>query len=420
MIALIKLPRNYLQSYSILTLSEFVSGMLVPLVTLIFFSKVTPFFDSGTSEADKLWLYGIFVSVMQFAAMCANPIIGSISDQVGRKRSLYVCVAGILVLSIFAVLAVIFKNIWLLFIGYFTYNIVSATKVVCMASINDISQKHNKVLYVSLIQFFIGIGYMLGPLLSSYIAEISTGGVYFLWPFIAIGIGGILLSLVISFYFKDTYTPEASNNTGNKLILWFLKVREILKNKTLRFLVVLLVLDQAAWGGYYLFAPVVGKTHFNLSAGEIGLFVSLIGICLIIISGIVIPLLYRYFSHQFLLLVSCIMMLLGVGSSWLSLHFEISFLTESIYWVSLFPTLLGDVMIFSLVSAWMSNVANKHIQGNVAGFIYVVATLSWSLVGLASGYLAHIQLSNAYLLPVIATVLMCLYALIFREKFFKW
>ncbi|TNF66315.1 MAG: MFS transporter [Gammaproteobacteria bacterium] len=418
MINVSKLPRQYLQSYGILTLSEFISGMLVPLATLIFFSQVTPFFSHEVTESDKLWLYGVFASLTQFAAMFSNPIIGSISDQIGRKRSLLICVAGIGVLALLAIIAIFLKNFWILLIGFIIYNLVSATKVVCMASINDISEKTNKVLYVSLIQFFIGIGFMFGPLLSSHIAEASFLDAYFLWPFLVIGLGGVILGLFIGFYFKDTYMPT-NKAYANQMLLWYNNIKEILKNSTLRWLVMLLILDQAAWGGYYLFAPVIGRTHFNLSASGIGLFVSLVGVCLIIISGLVIPVLYRLFSQKIMLYIACIMMLIGVVTSWVILWFEPGVITESLYWLSLFPTLLGDVMIFSLVSALMSNAANKNIQGNVAGFIYVVATLSWSLVGLLNGYLAHLKLANAVLFPAVAVIAMSLYVIICRNKLFN-
>ena len=121
MIKLSKLPRQYLQSYGILTLSEFISGMLVPLATLIFFSQVTPFFSHEITESDKLWLYGIFASFTQFAAMLANPIIGSISDQIGRKRSLLICVAGIGMLVLLAMIAAFLKNFWILLIGFINF-----------------------------------------------------------------------------------------------------------------------------------------------------------------------------------------------------------------------------------------------------------------------------------------------------------
>ncbi|MCF6764143.1 MFS transporter [Thiotrichales bacterium 19S3-7] len=410
----LKLPREYLQSYSILTLSEFISGMLVPLATLIFFSQVTPFFSSDT-EADKLWLYGIFASLTQFAAMFSNPIIGSISDLIGRKRSLFVCVGGIWVLALLAVIAIVLKNFWLLLLGYILYNLVSATKVVCMASINDISQKHNKVLYVSLIQFFIGIGFMFGPLLSSHIAETNLIGIYFLWPFLIIFLGGLCLGVFIYFYFKDTYLPQKKIYT-NQLMLCYNNGKRILGNSKLRWLVILLILDQAAWGGYYLFAPVIGRVHFKLSASGIGLFVSLVGVCLIVISGVIIPILYRFCSQKAMLLIACIMMLFGVVTSWAILWFEPNIVSESLYWISLLPTLLGDVMIFSIVSALMSNAATHDIQGNVAGFIYVVAMLSWSLVGLLNGYLAHYRLANAVLMPAIMVILMTIYVLLLRNK----
>lgn len=412
------LPRQYLQSYGVLSLSEFISGMLVPLATLIFFSHVTPFFSQATSEAQRLWLYGIFASVTQFAAMFSNPIIGSISDHIGRKKSLFFCIFGMVILILLAFLAIFLKDFWIIFIGFVLYNLVSATKVVCMASINDISTKDNKVLYVSLIQLFIGIGFMFGPWVSSHVAEISFNGTYFLYPFIVMTLAVMLLILLISFYFKDTYKPEKKHQ-GSKLILWLTEVKLILKNKTLRWLIVLLILDQAAWGGYYLFAPVIGKTHFHLSAAGIGLFVSLVGVCLILVSGIVIPILYRYFSHKVLLSIACIMMLIGVVTSWSILWVKPNIVTQSLYWVSLFPTLLGDVMIFSLVSAWMSNAADKKVQGSVVGFIYVTATLTWSLVGLLNGFLAQFKLANAFLFPALAAIIMIFYAFIFRNKFFS-
>jgi DHA1 family tetracycline resistance protein-like MFS transporter len=126
--------------------------------------------QGGTLANAAVWggiLSGVF-AVMQFLF---GPIIGNLSDQVGRRPVLLISL-GILALD-YLVMAVA-GTIWLLFLGRVVGGITAATQPTATAYIADISKPDEKVARFGLIGAAFGIGFVLGPTLGGLLAGLGT------------------------------------------------------------------------------------------------------------------------------------------------------------------------------------------------------------------------------------------------------
>ena len=126
------------------------------------------------SDADRAMLFGIFLAFYKFAGMVSNPVFGSLSDIIGRKAIAFTTVIGILILAIFTIMAMMMSLLWLFIIGACIFTFLFALKPVCAAAINDVSTGQEKVRLFGLMQFYIGIGVSLGPILGGFFGDNYT------------------------------------------------------------------------------------------------------------------------------------------------------------------------------------------------------------------------------------------------------
>ncbi|MFV0513743.1 MAG: TCR/Tet family MFS transporter [Jhaorihella sp.] len=130
----------------------------------------------GGSLADAaLWggLLATAFSVMQFLFA---PVVGSLSDAVGRRPVLLVSLA---VLTLDYLVMALAGSIWLLLLGRIVGGITSATHSTASAYMADISEPRERAANFGLIGAAFGVGFVLGPVIGGTLAEFGTRAPFF-------------------------------------------------------------------------------------------------------------------------------------------------------------------------------------------------------------------------------------------------
>jgi len=401
--------------YLILSLSEFATALVSPVFAFLFFSTTSTLFPANASNAERAFAFGIFIAFYKFAGMICNPIFGALSDIIGRKFTTIITLSGMLILAIASIGAIVLHSVWLFIIGCFFFSLLFASKPVCTAAINDLSKEgSDKVKNQALVQFFIGIGVTVGPVVGGYIADVNIFNYDYMLPFIILLVCGIYLIFHARFFMRETLRKRERSNFKEQFGFGGIKV--IFKSKLLVCLLVIHILNQLSWGTYYDFLPAVAKAVFNYDIKSVGILVGLVGFWLIIASGLIIPFCMKNISGRNLINISCWLGFIGVLAAYLASFFPKSHLADIIFWSTTFPVAVGDVILFCYLISRFSQSVEKKFQGAVVGFIYITGFGMWSLSAPLGGYLMKLHLNAALLMSPVSMAILLLFIYAIRNK----
>lgn len=125
----------------------------------------------GGSLADAVIWGGILSTAFAVMQFLFSPVLGSLSDAIGRRPVLLV---SLFVMALDYLVMALAGSLWLLLAGRIVGGITAATQATAGAYIADISKPHEKAANFGLIGAAFGAGFVLGPLMGGLLAEMGT------------------------------------------------------------------------------------------------------------------------------------------------------------------------------------------------------------------------------------------------------
>ncbi|MBX5160390.1 TCR/Tet family MFS transporter [Rhizobium sp. NZLR8] len=206
-------------------------------------------------------------AVMQFIFA---PVLGALSDRLGRRPVLLISLAGAAVNYLFLAFA---PNLWMLFLGRAIAGLTSANISVATAYITDISPEEKRARRFGLFNAMFGLGFIIGP-----VAGGVLGDHWLRLPFIAAAVlngANLLLALFI--------LPESRPGSRETIDLSSLNplkpLRSVLEVKSLLPLVILFFIFSATGEAYGTCWALWGQDAFQWNGLSIGLSLGAFGIC---------------------------------------------------------------------------------------------------------------------------------------------
>lgn len=138
-------------------------GIIIP----VFPSLIEEFVGSN---ADAGWINGVFVALWAGMQFLASPVIGSLSDQYGRRPVILLSCAG---LAVDYVLMALAPNLWWLAVGRLVAGVTSSSFTTVFAYMADITPPEGRARAYGLIGAAFSGGFVLGPLIGGFLGEIS-------------------------------------------------------------------------------------------------------------------------------------------------------------------------------------------------------------------------------------------------------
>jgi MFS family permease len=111
---------------------------------------------------------GLLIASYGFCQLISGPILGRISDRVGRKPVLLVSQAG----TFFGFLTIGFAStLWMLFLGRILDGLTAGNLSIAQAYISDVTRPENRTRAFALIGIAFGSGFLIGPAISGILAH---------------------------------------------------------------------------------------------------------------------------------------------------------------------------------------------------------------------------------------------------------
>lgn len=311
---------------------------------------------AGGSGQGAFW-GGILMAAYAGALFLCGPIVGGISDAIGRRPIL---IAALVMLAVDYVIMALAGSFWLLLVGRTLAGLAGATYITATAYIADISAPEEKAANFGLIGAAFGIGFVLGPALGGLAAQISLTAPF--WIAAALSALNALLGLLV---LPESLPPERRRRFGRGDLNPFAAIFKAFRMPGLAVPLLCIFIFEFANMVYPTLWAFWTREIFGWSTLYIGLSLAGYGVLLAMVQGGLLPVLIRLMGDFRTLS-------LGMGAALLGM---VGFgFTETVTALVIFLLLaaLSD-LVPALLTAMASNQVEEDRQGVVQG---VIASLS--------------------------------------------
>lgn len=362
----------------------FIDGMglslLFPILNSIIVDPASNFLPHTASLSSRDFLYGLVVSVFMLCWFFGAAILGDLSDKIGRKRSLIICLVGAFLGYLLSAIAIWGQSLALLMVGRIIAGFTAGSQPIAQAAIIDISTPEHKARNIGLILLAISLGFVFGPIIGGILSEPRLVSWFnFQTPMYFAAIISLLNALFLWFSFHETYQA-----TGKIRIRFHHAVNIFIsafKHKGIRYLSLVFLVMIFGWSDYFAFISMFMLQRYHVSPLEISLFLAVMGCGFAVGCGFFVD----YFTKRFAL-----KKLVVIGAIVAGLLILVSLLIDKewVPWVGAFFIATSIAIAYSVILTVFSNQVDETEQGWVMGVTGSIMALCFGINSLLTGLVA--------------------------------
>src|SRR3990167_1878152 len=152
----------------------FIDGMglslIFPILNSIIVDPQSAFLSVSTSVGTRDFLYGLIVGIFMLCWFFGAAILGDLSDLIGRKKSLLICLIGAFLGYLLSAGAIVVKSIWLLILGRIVAGFTAGSQPIAQAAVVDVSTPEHKTRNIGFIILSPSLGFVLGPIIGGVLS----------------------------------------------------------------------------------------------------------------------------------------------------------------------------------------------------------------------------------------------------------
>lgn len=190
------------QTLYIITFINFINALSLIALILNMYNYGKHF---GLSDFETSFLFAIYAIAQFFAA----PILGKLSDRFGRKPLLIASLAGTMIANLLMGTA---HTASMLFVARFLDGITGGNVSVAQAIITDVTKPAERAQAFGLFGASLGMGFVVGPLISYWTIHISIGA-----PFVASGLLAAIALVLAIIFLPETLKTKTSSTWNWRL-----------------------------------------------------------------------------------------------------------------------------------------------------------------------------------------------------------
>jgi len=285
------LPHNEYKNIAFLDLFGF--GIILPIFAPLFFDEANVL-GLTLSENTRNLLYGIILGGFSLCQFLGAPVMGAVSDRVGRKKALLFMfiINGIGALC-FA-WSILTQNLILLLISRFLPGLFGSSLMITQTVIADISSPETKAKNFGLIGVAFGLGFIFGPIAGAILGDID-----FAVPFAVAGILTFINGIIMWYALPETLVKKATGRVN--LLSGFSNLKKAFTTPKLKQIFLVVFFLNMGFALFTQFFQVYLIEIFSFSQREIGYMFAWIGIWIAITQGgILRPIANRFSSINIL------------------------------------------------------------------------------------------------------------------------
>ena len=355
------LPREWLV-FSVIVVDLIGFGIVIPI--LPFMSPAL-----GGDEFDV----ALVIALYSVCAGIAGPYWGALSDRIGRKKVLVICLTGGAVSYVILGFA---NQLWLIYVARALAGVMAGNLPVASALMADLSRPERRAKAMGLVGTAFGLGLILGPLLGGLLA--GDGESFAVAGFFAASMS--VLSAVLAILLLP-------NDQSSRSITRSLKVKsspiEFARETRSELLLIQYVLHTFAVSAAVYLSPLWLAALLGWGPREIGILFGLVGLGIIIIQGVLLDWLTTRFGLINVLSVGALIFALSlIAAPWMTGEYPRAF--------AVFGAFTGATSILPVLNTVASIIVPDGERGRMMGLTAFAASIGRVLGPLIVGFVLAI------------------------------
>jgi DHA1 family tetracycline resistance protein-like MFS transporter len=296
-------------------LSTIFAIVFVDLLGFSLILPLVPFYAKDFGASDTI--VGLLVASYAAAQLIGAPILGRISDRVGRRPVLLISIIGTAVGFILLGFA---NQLWLLFLSRGLDGLTGGNISVAQAYITDITDEKNRARGLGLIGAAFGLGFIIGPALGGVLSTIGTNihtgslnWTYALPALTAAAIATINLVAVFIFLPESLTEQRRADIKKNARTAFSLRnLREAFQRPQVGPLLSTRFFFSLAFAIFQTVFPLYALKRLGLQVNQTAFILTYVGVLVALVQGVIIGRLSARYKERQLILVSTAIMTVGL------------------------------------------------------------------------------------------------------------
>ena len=336
-------------------------GMILPLLT----------FYAQEFQATPLQI-GLLFSSYSLTQLLFAPLLGRLSDRVGRRPVLLGSIAGsVLSYALFAAA----PSYAVLLLARSLSGVAAANYAIAQAYMADVSSPAERSKAMGLVGAAFGLGFVLGPALSGILAGLATTSETLarlgprLVPIAAASLSAINLLMALA-SLPESLSPELRRDATARKGSWLgiTELREVWRDSPLRGLMVLFFLVMFCFSMMETTLALFCQTRFGFGHRETSWLFVFVGVILVIVQGGLLGRLIKRFGERRLILSGIVLMALGLALLPLTpVSIPAVWTRLWLVFLSLFLLAVGQGVHNPSTTGLLSRLAGQESQGSTIG-----------------------------------------------------
>lgn len=280
--------------------------MLVDVMALTIILPVLPFYAERFGATP--FQVGLLITTFAVCQFLSAPILGQISDRVGRRRVLLASqmgtLAGLLVLALA-------DSLWLVFLSRLIDGVTAGNLPIAQAYISDVTKPEQRTKSLGLVGIAFGIGLFLGPAFTGFFSRFGQQ-----YPIFAACALSLVSILATTFALPRPNATPSTSKLKPLRFLHFAQLKDSFKDRRIRVFMIQLAFFFLAYGlfssGFALFAERwYSRDGRPFGAAEVGYIFAFGGFLAVITQGVFLGDLVRKFGERSLALFGLVVTAAG-------------------------------------------------------------------------------------------------------------
>lgn len=325
-------------------------GMIVPLLPFLI-----------REQTPSALVVGLFSSLYALMQLIIAPLLGALSDRIGRRPVLIGCLLGSgLAYGLLSVAG----SLEMLALAVALGGAAGASNATAQAYITDVTPQEQRARGLGLIGAAFGLGLMVGPALAALLSPYGLGV-----PALAAAGFALLNTIYALFVLPESLPPERRTRHSADFGGLVGRLATALTLPVIRPLLLAIFLLNLAFNGLQSNFPLFSSDRFGWDAQANGVFFAFVGICAVITQGVLVGRVQPIFGEIRLVLA-------GLGLMTLALVLTAA---ATAAWV-LYPLValiaLGSGLAIPSITSLVSQRTPEGRQGAVLGGMQAILSLT--------------------------------------------
>jgi DHA1 family tetracycline resistance protein-like MFS transporter len=372
-------------------------GIIIPIMAPVFLDTNYSLLPSETSLHMRTIILGLLIATFPIAQFFGAPLLGALADRKGRRKILLFSLAGTCLGYILFAVALMEKNLWLLFVSRALDGFTGGNISIVTSAIADVSDEKTRTKNFGLIGLAFALGFTIGP----YIGGSLSDSHHVSWfnystPFIASAALSFLNIILVLIRFPETSTVRVQRPIS--AFTGFRNIAKVFQLKNMRVMFSVIFFLTFGFSFFTQFFQVFLIQKFSFSTFEIGNLFAYIGIWIAVSQGGIARPLAKKFSPSQILNIAIV--LLGITFLILLMPDHRYLLYYILPFVAVFQGLIqpNSTNIISTLTA-------KDSQGEIMGIQQSVQSLAMAIPPIIAGFIVNIDLNLPIFVAALSTIL---------------